>query len=82
MEDVDLRQAKERLEELLARAARGEDVAIVDSSFGKIRLSPIPAPATRKPRRLGLLEGKMTVPEGLLDPMSKEELRNWYGEDP
>ena len=33
----------------------------------------------RKPVRLGLMQGKMTVPEDLLAPMSEDELRDWYG---
>lgn len=35
MEDVDLRQAKEHLEELFERARRGEDVAISDPKLGR-----------------------------------------------
>jgi antitoxin (DNA-binding transcriptional repressor) of toxin-antitoxin stability system len=30
-------------------------------------------------RVLGRLEGKLKVPQGLLDPMTEEELSHWYG---
>ena len=41
MEDVTLAQAKEHLEELVARAARGEDVRIKDPKHGSVRLTPV-----------------------------------------
>jgi antitoxin (DNA-binding transcriptional repressor) of toxin-antitoxin stability system len=84
MEDVSIAHAKEHLEELLARAARGEDVSIVDPKVGKVRLTPAGNGAARhpKPRRLGLLEGKMKVPARLLEPITPEELADWYGNEP
>ena len=39
MEDVELRHAKEHLEELVRRAARGEDVRITDPELGPVRLT-------------------------------------------
>ena len=76
MEDFSVAHAKEHLEELVARAARGEDVSIVDPKVGKLKLTLAANGATRprKPRRLGLLEGKMKVPARLLEPMTQEEL--------
>lgn len=41
MEDVDLRHAKEHLEELMERARRGEDVRIADAKGGAVRLTPV-----------------------------------------
>lgn len=84
MEDVSVAHAKEHLEELVARAARGEDISIVDPKVGKIKLTLADTAVTRarKPRRLGLLEGKMRVPARLLEPMTDEELADWYGDKP
>jgi antitoxin (DNA-binding transcriptional repressor) of toxin-antitoxin stability system len=84
MEDVSIAHAKEHLEELVARAARGEDVGIVDPKVGKVKLTRAGngAARPRKPRRLGLLEGKMQVPARLLEPMTQDELTNWYGNAP
>jgi antitoxin (DNA-binding transcriptional repressor) of toxin-antitoxin stability system len=97
MEDVDLRQAKEHLEELFERARRGEDVAITDPKLGRVwltRIKPLDLTAPRisgqmepfvplkQPRRLGELEGKVPPPPNdFFDPMSEEELKDWYGED-
>jgi antitoxin (DNA-binding transcriptional repressor) of toxin-antitoxin stability system len=84
MEDVSVAHAKEHLEELVARAARGEEVGIVDPKVGKVKLTLVGNGASlpRKPRRLGLLEGKMKTPARLLEPMTQEELADWYGNDP
>ena len=79
MENVTLADAKVNLEDLIERAARGEDVRIVDKTHGSVRLTPIGRQAARKPRRLGLLEGKMRVPVDLLEPMSEAELEDWDG---
>jgi prevent-host-death family protein len=83
MENVTLADAKEHLEDLIERASRGEDVRIVDAKIGSVRLTPIKIgeQAARKPRRLGILEGKMKPPADLLEPMSEAELRDWYGSD-
>jgi antitoxin (DNA-binding transcriptional repressor) of toxin-antitoxin stability system len=82
MEDVNLRYAKEHLEELLNRAANGEEVAIVDPAIGRVRLMPMKDMKQIKPKKrvLGHLEGKIKVPARLMEPMSEEELRDWYGD--
>lgn len=49
MEDVDLRYAKEHLEELIERAARGEDVRISGSRLGPVRLQPVRQSTDRPP---------------------------------
>ena len=75
MEDVDLRYAKEHLDELIARAARGEDVRISDPAIGTVRLMRVPKVPDlltpritdtmepfvplKKPRVPGRLKGKL-----------------------
>ena len=96
MEDVSLAHAKDHLEELIARASRGEDVRISDSKLGTVRLTPIAAPDLLAPRVTdtmepfvplakdrvpGRLKGRMKVPARLMEPMTEEELRDWYGDD-
>lgn len=74
MEDVSVAHAKEHLEELIARAARGEDVRIVDPKIGEVRLTAARngAGRARKPRKLGLLEGKInTVAVPSNSPLSR-----------
>ena len=97
MQDVTLTHAKEHLEELIERAARGEDVRISDAKLGTVKLQPlrrqpdllaprvtdtmepfVPLATKRVPGRLA---GKIQVPARLMEPMSEEELHDWYGDD-
>ena len=90
MEDVSLTHAKDHLEELMERAARGEDVRISDTKLGTVRLTPIRAPDLLAPRVTDSMEpfvplakdrvpgrGKMKVPTRLMEPMTEEELKGW-----
>ena len=84
MEDVTLAHAKEHLEELVARAARGEDVRIADPNLGTVRLTADAGAETvaRPERRSGRWKGRLNIPDDeLLEPMSEDELKLWYGED-
>ncbi len=97
MEDVPLTHAKEHLEELMARASRGEDVRISDPKLGTVKLQPVhrepefraprvtdtmePFVPVAEPRKLGHLRGKLVVPARLMEPMTEEELKDWYGDE-
>jgi antitoxin (DNA-binding transcriptional repressor) of toxin-antitoxin stability system len=96
MEDVTLDHAKDHLEELIERAARGEDIRISDTKLGTVRLTPVraadllalrvtdtmePFAPLAKDRTSGRLKGKMKVPARLMEPMTEEELRDWYGDE-
>jgi prevent-host-death family protein len=85
MEDVDLRHAKEHLEELIERARRGEDVRISDPALGSVRLVPAGQSqdaASLFPKRIpGLMKGMASIPdEKLFEPLSEEELAWLSGE--
>ena len=80
MDDVDIRHAKEHLEELIARAASGEDVRIVDPRYGSVKLSIAPQnKAPNEPpyplRIFGLMKGLVEIPDDkLFEPLSDDEL--------
>ncbi len=85
MEDVTLTHAKEHLEELIARAARGEDVRISDPKLGTVRLQPVAQPPDAieppfPPRIPGQWTGRFNVPERLFEPLTEEELAWLSGE--
>jgi antitoxin (DNA-binding transcriptional repressor) of toxin-antitoxin stability system len=88
MEDVTLAHAKEHLEELVERAARGEVVRIVDAKLGTIQLTPsaeLPAvlPAAKPERRPGRWKDRLPPPpDDFFEPLSEEELKHWYVDDP
>jgi len=97
MEHYTPAEAKDMIEELVARAARGEDVRIGKVNGVTVKLMPVskapevtakratdvmpPFVPLDKDRVPGRLAGKMTVPARLMEPMSEEELRDWYGDD-
>ena len=96
MDDVNLADAKDHLEDLMARAARGEDVRITDPKLGTVKLQRVPrepdltAPRVtdtmepfvplRRNRTLGHLRGIIQVPARLMEPMDEQEMRDWYGD--
>ena len=83
MEDVTLAHAKEHLEELVRRAAAGEEVRIVDPEIGSVTLATTqttpdrPKPERRPGRWKGLIP---PPPDDFSDPLTEEELKDWYGE--
>ena len=82
MDTVDIRYAKEHLEELLDRASRGEDVRIEAPGKGAFTLAPADAgDATPTKRVPGSLKGKLTIPARLFEPLTEEELRWLSGEE-
>ena len=74
MEDVSLTHAKDHLEELIERAAKGEEIRISDPKLGTVRLQPVASSTKpRAERRPGRWKGRFTVPERLFEPLSDEE---------
>ncbi len=86
MQDVTLTHAKEHLEELIERASRGEEVRIAAPAIGTVRLQVVPEEVSTAPTRSrvpGRLIGKIPPPpDDFFDPLSEEELKLWYGDDP
>lgn len=80
MDTVSLSEAKEHLEDLIARAARGEDVRIA-GPHGTARLTVEPAAADPRPKRIpGRWKGKLgDMPDELFAPLTDEELKDWFG---
>jgi len=85
MEDVSLTHAKEHLEELIERAAKGEDIRISDPRIGTVKLQRVVPAAvdedkSRPERRPGRWKGRFTVPERLFEPLTDDELAWLSGE--
>lgn len=68
--------AKTQLSKLIDAALRGEEVVIARGSQPVVRLVPVP----RERNLVGALEGKMTVPDDLFEPMTEDDLRLWEGD--
>lgn len=81
MENVNLAEAKEKIEDLLARAAKGEEICVSDPSIGCVKLVAVAGSLPARPKRvIGQWKDKFEVPARLFEPLSEEELGWLSGE--
>ena len=96
MDDIPIRDAGAKLEELVARAVRGEDVRITDPKLGTVKLTAVNPDFAAAIRATDLMEPFVPLahkrapgrlfgvvpppPDDFFDPLSDEELLHWYGE--
>jgi antitoxin (DNA-binding transcriptional repressor) of toxin-antitoxin stability system len=80
MDDIPLTFARDHLEDLIARAQRGEVVRVVHPTLGSVRVIADP-PALRRKRVPGLWKDLIQVPARLMEPLSDDEMRWLSGED-
>lgn len=80
MEVVSMHQAKSHLSKLVKRAAAGELVYI--GGYGHVEAVLVsPSVLTRKPRKqIGLLAGKLIVPEDFDAPLPDDVLASFEGD--
>jgi prevent-host-death family protein len=77
MRTVNIHAAKTHLSRLVEAAAGGEEIIIAKAGKPVARLCPL---TERKPRRkLGILDGKILVPDDF-DTMYEEEIRRLFEE--
>ncbi len=67
MEKFNVHEAKTQLSRLLDRAQEGEEFVIAKAGKPVARLGPLARQV--KKRRLGLLDGKLTIPDDFNDPL-------------
>jgi prevent-host-death family protein len=74
-----IEQAKARLEELLERAAAGEEVIITrEGAQGGVRLLPFKQDVKLR-RQPGTLRGRISLGPEFFEELPEEELRFWEG---
>lgn len=73
---VNTHEAKTQLSRLLALVEKGEEVTIVRN--GKPVAKLVPATERLSPFEFGSLKGQVKLLPGWDDPMSDEELAEWY----
>ncbi len=77
METVTISEAKEHLEDLIERAARGEVVRIVDVDLGTVQLAPVAGTGSKTHSRI-FGQWKDRLPEipddRLFAPLTNDEL--------
>ncbi|HBX41448.1 MAG TPA: type II toxin-antitoxin system prevent-host-death family antitoxin [Marinobacter adhaerens] len=78
MESVNMHEAKTRLSQLVARAAKGEAFIIAKAGKPVARVTAYDSPEAGQQRRLGFLAGEFAVPDDF-DRMGQEEIAEMFG---
>jgi prevent-host-death family protein len=80
MPTVNMHEAKTQLSKLVKAALEGEEVVIAQAGKPAVRLVPVaePEPEPLPRRQLGVLRGKVWAAPDAWDPMTEEELADWY----
>ena len=77
MRTVNIHAAKTQLSRLVDAAAAGEEIIIAKSGKPMARLGPLVE--ARRKRRLGVLAGKLHVPEDFDGPLPDEVIKAFDG---
>jgi prevent-host-death family protein len=77
MTTVNIHEAKTHLSRLVDEVAAGAEIIIAKAGKPMARLTPISKPIRKK--RLGLLKGKIKVPDDFNSPLDEETLSAFEG---
>ena len=77
MQTINIHEAKTHLSRLLEQVAGGEEIIIAKAGKAIARLVPLDVPS--KKRQLGLLKGKLNVPDDFDAPLTEDELALFEG---
>ena len=78
MESVNMHEAKTRLSQLVARAAKGEAFIIAKAGKPVARVMAYDSPEQSQQKRIGFMAGEFTVPEDF-DRMGHDEIVEMFG---
>lgn len=78
MESVNMHEAKTRLSQLVAKAAKGEAFIIAKAGKPVARVTAIDSPVEGRQKRLGFLAGEFTVPDNF-DRIGQDEIAEMFG---
>jgi prevent-host-death family protein len=73
MEVISMHQAKSTLSQLVKRAAGGDIVLI--GGYGRPEVALVPATSVKRERKIGILAGKLDVPEDFDAPLPVDMLQ-------
>ncbi len=83
MKTVNMHEAKTHLSKLVAEAVKGEPFVIAKAGKPLVKVSHIEELPKTQPRRFGLLEGQLNVPDDFFDPQFEAETTElFYKDDP
>lgn len=78
MRTVNMHEAKTHLSRLVERAAKGEGFIIARAGKPLVKVVPLDAREASVPRRIGFLEGEITVPDDF-DRIGQDEIERQFG---
>ncbi len=78
MKIVNIHQAKTHLSKLVEEAARGEPFVIAKAGKPVAKVTALSAPTGAQVKRLGFLQGQVSVPDDF-DRMGQEEIERMFG---
>ena len=78
MKIVNMHEAKTQLSKLVEDACSGESFIIAKAGRPMVRVTALDAPVGTQVRRLGFLEGQISVPEDF-DCMGSEDIERTFG---
>ena len=78
MESVNMHEAKTRLSQLVARAAKGEAFIIAKAGKPVARVMAYDSPEQSQQKRICFMAGEFTVPEDF-DRMGQDEIVEMFG---
>lgn len=78
MKQVNVHEAKTHLSRLIEAVEAGEEVVLAKAGKPVARLSPI---GRRRPRRLGLLDGRLRIPDDFNAPLPESVLDAFAGRE-
>ncbi|WP_405420586.1 type II toxin-antitoxin system Phd/YefM family antitoxin [Marinobacter flavimaris] len=78
MESINMHEAKTRLSQLVARAAKGEAFIIAKAGKPVARVTAYDCPEAGQQKRIGFMEGEFSVPDDF-DRMGQDEIVEMFG---
>ncbi len=81
MRIVNIQEAMAHLPRIVDQAAKGEVFVITKAGKPLVKVVPITAPETIPKKRLGFMEGQITVPDDF-DRMESTEIERIFDGDP
>ncbi len=78
MEVVSMHQAKSNLSKLVQRAKAGETILL--GAYGQVEAKLVPPGPDQRKKQIGILAGKLVVPDDFDAPLPDEVLAGFEGE--
>lgn len=78
MQTVNIHEAKTQLSRLVDQAAKGEPFVIAKAGKPLVKVVPLNAPEAAEVKRIGFLEGHISVPDDF-DRMGQAEIEQLFG---